>query len=295
VAAGCSWLAALGIVADAQAYCRTTTCDPAADCEYDLQGCPMVGAPLFWQASCVSYSVQRDGSPARNIDYDEVHAIAGNSFASWMNSDCMGEEPSLSSLDLGPANCTEPAYNSHDPNANLITFRDHDWPYSGAGAALALTTVTFNTETGEIFDADIEVNSFKRQLTTSDTDVEYDLESILTHEVGHFLGLSHSKVEGATMVEEYDGGHLLLRDLSDDDEAGMCAAYPPRRSMSTNDCRPRHGFSPDCSQPPDDGCAVAATPSGSSPTWPLVVLLFIGARTRARARIHTRRSGADPD
>jgi MYXO-CTERM domain-containing protein len=241
---------------------------------------------LAWKGGCVSYSVQADASPARNVDYDAIHAIVERAFDRWTNADCGGDVPSLTSLDLGPVDCSVPEYNSNNPNANVVMFRDTDWPYEDPGATLALTTVTFNTETGEIFDADIEVNSFKTPLSTSDTAVVFDLESIITHEAGHFLGLSHSHIEGATMFTPYIRGDVSFRDLSADDEQGMCAAYPPERKASANDCRPRHGFSPECAGPPDTGCACRTTPEGPVPAWPLALLLMVGAPLGLR-RIRT--------
>ena len=274
---GFACLAAFVYSSAAQAYCRTTTCDPQTECEYDARGCSdHVGLPLVWKGGCVSYSVQRNASPARGIDYDTIHAIVEESFDSWTDADCAGGTPSLTTSDLSPVSCAEPEYNSNNPNANVVMFRDNDWPYEGANATLALTTITFNFETGEIFDADIEVNSFKTRLSTSDSVVDFDLQSVITHEAGHFLGLSHSNIEGATMFVEYRKGDLSFRDLSSDDEEGMCAAYPSNRSVPAGDCRPRHGFSPDCRPAPDEGCAFRSAPAGHVPAWPLVALLVIG-------------------
>lgn len=270
-------LVALLSAAPAFAYCRTTTCDPQTECDYDSRFCTDVGLPLAWKSGCVSYSVQQDASPERNIDYDEIHDIAERAFDRWTNADCGGDAPSLSTSDMSPVNCGEPQYNSNDPNANVIMFRDSNWPYDGANATLALTTITFNYETGEIFDADIEVNSFKTPLTTSNTVVDFDLESIITHEAGHFLGLSHSHIPSATMFIEYERGDLSFRDLESDDVDGICAAYPPNRKIASDECRPRHGFSPDCAEPRDDGCAIANTPTGSTRTWPLVFALAAAA------------------
>src|SRR5690606_21413887 len=162
---------------DASGYCRTTTCDPSVDCEYDSRGCTTVGLPLEWKRGCVSFSLHRDGSPKRSVSYDTAHALATRAFDSWVDADCDGHSPSLEVADMSPVLCGEPEYNSDHGNANVIMFRDNDWPYAGANATLALTTITFNYETGEIFDADIEVNSFRTPLTTSNVGVEFDLES----------------------------------------------------------------------------------------------------------------------
>ncbi|MBL8061267.1 MAG: matrixin family metalloprotease [Chthonomonas sp.] len=50
----------------------------------------------------------------------------------------------------------------------------------------------------------------------------YDLQTVLTHEIGHALGLGHSTVTGALMDEEYVGGH---RFLAEDDILGIQHIY----------------------------------------------------------------------
>ncbi len=280
--AGAASLAASFSTTPAFAFCRTTTCDPQTECSYDARGCTTVGLPLTWKSGCVSYSIQRDASPGRGVDYDTIHDIAERAFDRWTNADCRGGSPSLRTSDTGPVSCAEPEYNSNDPNANVIMFRDTSWPYAGANATLALTTITFNYDTGEIFDADIEVNSFKTPLTTSNSVVDFDLESIITHEAGHFLGLSHSHVGSATMFVEYERGDLSFRDLESDDEEGICEAYPPNRDIGGDQCRPRHGFSPDCAPPPDEGCAIANSPTGSTRAWPFAFALALGVGLRLR-------------
>lgn len=268
----------------AGAFCRTTTCDRDTECEYDARGCATVGIPLVWKRGCVSYSVHRDASPKRGIDYDTSHAIAERAFARWTSADCGSDRPSIGVADLSPANCGEPEYNSSSPNANVIMFRDGDWPEEYDPAAVAHTVVTFNTETGEIFDADIEVNSFDTRLTTDDANVHFDLESIIVHETGHFLGLDHSHLGDATMFFRQSRGDLSLRDLASDDADGICSLYPPGRHVSNDDCRPRHGFSPDCGRSEDRGCAIAGRAGGANRAWPITLVAALGAAFGVRRR-----------
>lgn len=238
----------------------------------------------MWKSGCVSYSVQRDASLKRGVDYDTIHAITERAFGRWTSAGCAGDTPSMGISDFGPASCEEPEYNSSAPNANVIMFRDGDWPDEYDAAAVAHTVITFNTDTGEILDADIEVNSFGTRLTTSDTNVGYDLESIIVHEAGHFLGLDHSHVEDATMFRWQAPGDLSQRNLVSDDADGICSVYPPDRRVSSSDCRPRHGFSPNCSPPEDDGCTIAGLPDGSTRAWPLTIVLALGAVIGLRRR-----------
>ena len=80
-------------------------------------------------------------------------------------------------------------------NQNLVVFHDTAWPYNACGETLALTTVTYHLDTGELWDVDIEVNtSCGHKITTTEPVPPdgWDLQSIFQHETGHFLGLAHS-------------------------------------------------------------------------------------------------------
>lgn len=230
-------IAALALLtaAPARAFCRTTTCQPgdaAAPCSTDSNGCLVGGEPLFWAGACVSYSVQRDGSPLRGISAKDAELAVGAGFSSWMGAACAGGAgPSIGVVSRGLVSCDRQEYSSNHGNANVWMFRDDDWPYDDTGATLALTTVTYNRRTGEIYDADVEVNSHDNEITLGDGRIAFDFLSIATHEAGHFLGLSHNPRDpDATMTPGYFQGTVALRTLESDDVAGICASYPPGRS-----------------------------------------------------------------
>jgi hypothetical protein len=146
--------------------------------------------------------------------------------------------------------CHAHEYNKKSGNANVILFQDDSWPHGGGGSTLALTTVTYNVDTGEIYDADMELNSANVAFTTDDKTVKFDLASIAQHETGHFLGLSHSTTGSATMYSDYSPGTSDLRTLEADDVAAICAAYPPGAAIpATCDPSPRRGLSSICSPP----------------------------------------------
>lgn len=295
-----SVLAAVQARAD---YCRTKACDnqPAYDdiwqtapdpaCQRDSVGCLLEGTPLYWPQTCISFSVQQDGSPDQQIDYDLAHETISKAFQTWLDADCGGGyKPSFAMADYSPAVCDEIQYNTDQPNANVFLFREGTWPYEGQGGdTLALTTITYNTENAQIYDADVEVNSVDAHYTFADdsADTVDDLQSVLTHECGHFLGLSHDPVLGSTMYPEYMPGDLYQRTLNDDDVAGICEIYPPGDTVDTTHCAPRHGFSRDCAKPQSKGCGITRTGDDGAVSG-AAALLFGLVLVRVR-RSHRRR------
>jgi hypothetical protein len=235
--------------------------------------------------------VQRDGSQSSGIDFDTAEAVIQEAFDKWAAADCGGAGPSFRIVAKGEIGCGVAEYNQDAPNANVFMFRDDDWPYAGSVDTLALTTLTYNVETAEIYDADVEFNSFQTTFTTSDEPIEIvsDLSSVVTHEAGHFLGLSHSSFETAVMRGiGYQPGTTDLRVLTADDVAGICEIYPPGRDPGDS-CGPRHGFSRECGsgeKKETKGCALRGPPSGSDPrafaAFGAIALSLVLRRVRAR-------------
>lgn len=295
----------LGAVHARADYCRTKACDnqPAYDdvwqtmpdppCQRDSVGCLLQGTPLYWPQSCISFSVQKDGSPAQGIDYDLAHATITQAFQAWLDVDCgNGATPSFAIADYSPANCDHIEYNKDQSNANVFLFRDGSWPYAGQEDTLALTTITYNTENAQIYDADVEINSAQATFTFSDdtTDTVDDLQSVLTHECGHFLGLSHDPVHGSTMYPEYSPGDLYQRTPNDDDVAGICDIFPPGQSVDVDHCAPRHGFSRECATPQSKGCGITRTADDGAVSGAgalLFGIVLVGARRMSRRRRRT--------
>lgn len=242
---------------DASAYCRTTTCDPGTqDCAVGADGCSRRGQYLFWPDACVTYAVQRNGSPLRGISAFDTDQVMQAAFRAWLSADCDGGgHPSIGVIPLGGVSCDQVEFNppvggrAIAPNANIVMYRDDAWPYPDERYVIARTSLTFDPNTGAIFDADIEINSYRNEFSISDTQISNDLQSVLTHEVGHFLGLDHTLVPNATMLADYELSNLGARTLSSDDQAGICSIYlpdPNRAPGCPGNTGPRHGFSREC-------------------------------------------------
>ena len=107
---------------------------------------------------------------------------------------------------------------------------------------LGATTFTLDSTTGEILESDIFLNSAASWSVASAGDApRFDVASIVTHELGHLLGLGHSalgettilptggrRVEGKRAVMfpiAFPGGNIEDRTLEADDIAGVQEIY----------------------------------------------------------------------
>jgi hypothetical protein len=197
--------------------------------------------------------MQRRASSA--VGLEQASAMMRDAFAIWENARCgdNGERPSIHISDaFGPAVCDEAEFNQSEGNANIVIFRDREWSYSEVDHELAATWLMVD-RAGTIFDADIEINATAPLFVpTGDEELELgvianqrDLLSIMVHEAGHFLGIDHSREEGAVMQAALDVGQVRT-ELSPDDEAAICEIYPPDAEAQTCDYTPRNGFASEC-------------------------------------------------
>lgn len=292
-------LALLGTTLHASAFCLTHGCnDRRQKCEYDQQGCLVTGPLLHWASSCVSFDVQRDGSPLRQISYADAHQSIVEAFRQWLSADCGGgTRPDIHISDFGPVECHQAEYNQDSPNANIVMFRDDSWPYANAIDTLALTTLIFNADNGEIYDADVEVNTAPEDAqapggllapqpahwaTSNAGRNDIDFNSVITHEIGHFLGLSHTSVPDATMAPNYAPGQTAMASIEQDDIDGICTALPANRVTSSGLCDPRHGFSGDCGLP--QTCGFAPGSPGGASSLLLLALALSSTLLRRKSR-----------
>ena len=232
----------------------------------------------------MGFALERKASS--QIDYEQAIGVIYDAFATWTLADCIeGQQPSIRVVDMGPVTCNRAEYNRDAGNVNLIVFHDDKWPHPSP-QQIALTTVTFQVSTGEIFDADVEVNTDDHQLTVGGSE-GYELSAVMVHELGHFFGLAHSGTEGATMAPDYSPS---LNSLTDDDLLGLCTIYPPGVSVPAIDdprCNPipRNGFSSLCgaSQVPPT-CSASEDRGGPRSAWPVAGLLVAAVIRLVRRR-----------
>jgi hypothetical protein len=292
-------LAFAGVLAHAEgasAYCRMTTDvgDPTepAPCKTDASQLAEGERFLAWNRRCIEYAVDMRGT--ESLELGEIQSVAQASFATWADVACDAMPVGFSFREAeGYADCQKPQFNRSGGNVNVIAFvpaLEVDDP-----SIIALTSVWFSTSSGLIYDADIMINEQQGPYAICPCEAggdEQDLQNVLTHEIGHFLGLAHSSEPGATMEATARPGETQKRDLTADDEAGLCAAYPADSLPETCDFTPKGGLDLDCNHGEGRGCAVTAAPGASSspagaagvPLLVVTALVATGLRRRLGRR-----------
>ncbi len=108
---------------------------------------------------------------------------------------------------------------------------------NGGDSPPALTRLFFDRK-GAISEADIVLNPYVRFSTDGSVD-SYDLQTVLTHEIGHLLGLDHSLLPSSTMnpeISKNEIGHIFDfgRSLSSADVASIRSIYGS--NIDNTDC-----------------------------------------------------------
>jgi hypothetical protein len=275
------------------------------------------GKPHAWNTACVW--IHSRPYNLTGLSPEMVHAALEASAGAWSS-----RSPELASctyLDvrtvLEPPEAAIPAAR-YDKANHFIVRADRWCPALNSNPAdcydrraLALTSVFSIKSTGQIVDADIEVNGVNYawrdlEISPDPDDLTHDLQNALTHEMGHFIGLDHTcfdedplhprprpvdntgtlvmdcasasdEVRATTMFASAMPGDLSKRTLSADDQLAVCEIYPLARNPMT--C-------PSSDLPPPGGgggCAVAQSPPAGSIPGGLALLALAACWARIRS------------
>jgi hypothetical protein len=190
---------------------------------------------------------------------------------------------------------------------NTIIFRNDSWCSLDATGTCSttvfydpampvLTTVYASNTTGELREADIEINAFHfrwaDRVTHPELTDRYDLQNVMATQIGHVLGFDWTCVanptgltmrpndhtgqpavdcasapdslRSATLYPLFSIDDIARRTLAADDQAALCATYP----VAAATCPPDGGQPCTCSPPigADGGQDAAGTPdAGDAP------------------------------
>lgn len=294
LALGCAALVTTA-TATAGAFCRTTTVPTDPSFSPEGAGCWTEGIFVYHSRACVGYAVASPGSS--KLDMPRFKELAAQAFSTWEAVSCGGKPVTISAQFTGDTSPSSLGYDTQGgPNASAIVFWDDAWPH-GSTSEVILTTLTFNRLTGEILDADMEVNTASITFTQTDPVPRSgtDMASALTHEVGHFFGIAHSPLRDATMYSRYTPGSIAFRDLEPDDTEALCSVYLPSGNRSTSRGEVSPGACDPSAPPPpmtdaQGGCSAHPGSTGGLGlcTIAAVALGLVGARRRRRAQADTR-------
>jgi len=160
---------------------------------------------------------------------------------------------------------------------NSVVWMDEDFGDEFDELALAATVRAYRRSSGVLVDADIAINGSGYDWSIGDMagcDLAFDLQAVLTHELGHAIGLNHNEAEPATVMYPAIPPCQPKRTLDDDDKAGATLLYAGAE-LSTDGDTPAPG---------SYGCS-AAGGSGSAAGLGLMLLALAlcGARRRGAA------------
>jgi hypothetical protein len=221
-----------------------------------------------WPTNAVTYTVNINSTQVdmgRGSADDFLASIrrAANTWTYLENAD-------LSLVYGGPTTSTATGYNG----ANEILFVNGGTSDGAGGSRPLATTVVFYMN-NTIVEADVKINdAYTWDATGRLAPTAFDLQSVLLHEMGHWLGLGHDDAAGAAMYDSIAMG-TLKRTLAASDRTGIAAVYPCAPGST---CNPQAPADPPLDTTPveeqenttDPGPAVDPAQPGAALFLPLV-------------------------
>ena len=161
--------------------------------------------------------MQLDPSSFQGLDSEAVRSAVQLSMAQWN-----AVPRSALNFSLG-ADVQNADYNANNHVIYYDSNNSSGW-FGGGSMTVAITPIQYSTGDGSIQDIDVIFNGQRWDFSTGIVPGDFDIQDVLTHELGHVAGLDHSPVHGSSMWPYVSPGQWLHRSISDDDKSGAVAA-----------------------------------------------------------------------
>ncbi len=171
------------------------------------------GDKLVWPSSATNLSLRVDSSNSSGLSSFQVSQVLSESTAAW-------NAVSERQISLG-------AGGGLQNGSNDIVFSNDPLWFGGSSGVVGVTLVSYDDTSGKIVEGDIILND--SYTFSSDKTDEFYLGNVVTHEMGHFLGISHSELSRATMFYRLRRGQHTL---SLDDQSAAAAINTTNKGQS---------------------------------------------------------------
>jgi len=162
----------------------------------------------------------------QSISSAETEIIIQEAFDEWGNPGC-----SEFDAEQKPNGSGDPFGNSSN---NLVGFYSN-WPGNLGSTTLAITAPSWTGFSCHIGNADMIINADTTNWIDGNPPTwnQADLRSVITHEVGHWIGFDHSNYDGSSMTAYYSG-NTAERTLTCNDTEGVCDLYDNNSNACTD-------------------------------------------------------------
>ncbi len=254
------------------------------------------GTPLAWRDRCPLLDI--GALDPSGVQVDELRGALVQAIAAWETGSCAPLPFALSEPTSG---VTESAFDGH----NVIVTRAASYCDDEAHldeeiclnpGSLAITRLYYvdrpgDPDDGSVIEADMEVNLLHPFATDGRVDA-YDLASVLTHEVGHILGLGHTcTTSGTAHLVDPSGRDIPSCTFEEGDPSTSASMYPwaapgeirraPREDEQQAMCLLYRNRPQTCA---DAELSAGCNAEGSATTMPRLVLLSLFAFVLIRRR-----------
>ena len=238
-------------------------------------GDPALGTGVFDAVSRSAQTWESQLQACGNLDLAETGQHSASRFVGYTQS---GQNENLVLFRLQLCSAVVPPGDTCVAAGNCGNAHDC-WDHGST--VVALTTSSYIVSTGELLDADVEMNAASATPTIVDSPpcspgaistscVANDVQNAVTHEIGHFLGLAHSPDPSSTMYTSEPLGETSKRVLDTGSKQFVCDVYPA--GQVSKDCAPSSSSS---------GCSSAGDPGALGPGILLLLLALAGRRSAA--------------